>query len=754
MNRPSAPSHNHGHSPGPVPVPGPSQLSVDEATSRIVDWWDKGRRTTRRFDVVGGVREANDVVQEVRRRISRSLLLDATGRTPEEIVTEVLGFIGVPKAAHINTPWRHLRRYFSTETCLLLKNVHRAGRTRNSARPGQLRDELAEKLSHQRRIGVVVAGPPQTDPPARDFVLLLEDAADSPAESELSEIPAQIRALALAEPRRVPLRVWRELAQSSGLRDADEATLEGILARFPDLVAPEADGVAFVDEGLAEALRKATDQELMLRVNRHMAEWLREISPELLHTEGWAASGAVGRYAAHGLAMHAVQAGLFQELLHDGSVIANMTQEALLDAAHCAFDGSVPGNNPAADAVHLWSYGVAPPTQPEWAAWLHLMATAREDSAVATGIAGSGLRLPWTTKWAHWRPPGGYHPRYLTPGVVHDLYAVHWHGRPAVAVECGSPSPVHVRDSATGALLGGPWHDDELPEAARRAITWAHPDAHDTSGPATLSDFEDADRAEEGPDEEFLHLALTVEDRVIVAGAGGLFGVEPAAPTGFPGLTPPNGPPLSGCPTVAGPARPAHAPEPAPTDLAELAGLAGLADPADPAGSAELLGEPTVVRISVDDLPDGLTDAAARRALSESGLPVMDAQGIALEPDRPDFLSEIAWAEDLETPSASGPFFKLGRWMGGLIVIDGPTGHTLRMPGSPDEDGLEGTLVAASLEAFLTKAAQWITGRRILDATENDTEAHLLRRDIEDALWNIDWRGSTAGAWVYPLHND
>ncbi|WP_405409986.1 SUKH-4 family immunity protein [Streptomyces decoyicus] len=721
MTQPSAPGHHH--------------ISSDEAVSRVVEWWNERGSAGSRCDIVSG-HPADDVLEEVHRRTPRSLLLDATGRTAEEILTEALDFVGVPRAAQINTPWRHLRKYFSADTLILLKNAQRAGRTRHSARPLQVQEELAERLSHQRKVGVVVAAPPQTDPPAREFVLHLEDVADSPSELQLSDVPAQIRVLALAEPRRVPLRVWRELARAGGLHDAEEATLEAIATQSPDLVTLDADGVAFVDEGVAEVLRTATDEDLALRVNRHLVEWLREISPELCHAEGWAASGEVGRYAADGLAMHAVQAGLFEELLHDGSAIANMTQEALLDAAHCAFDGSVPGNNPAADAVHLWSYGVIPPSQPEWAAWLHLMATAREDSSLVAGIAGSGLRLPWTTAWAHMRPPGGYHPRYLKPGVVNDLYVVHWHGRPAVAVECGSPSHLHVRDIVTGELLGGPWYDDDLPEAAQQALTWAHPDAHDTSGPTTLSDFEDADRADEGPDEEFLYLALTVEDRVIVAGASGLFVVEPAEPADFPGLAPPIGPPLSGCPTVAGPTRPVHAPDPAPADLANL------------------FDEPTVVRTSVDDLPGALTDTAARRALTDSGLPVMDTRGMALEPDFPDFLTEIAWEEDLETPPASGPFFKIGRWVGGLIVIDGPTGRVLRMPSSPDEDGLEGTLVATSLEAFLTKAAQWITGRQILDATENEIEAHLLRQAIEDALWNIDWRGSTAGAWTYPLHND
>ncbi|TJZ55723.1 hypothetical protein FCH28_10435 [Streptomyces piniterrae] len=711
-----------------------NRISKDEAISRVAAWWNEGRRTTRRWDIVGG-RHTVEVLQELHRQTPRSLLIDATGRTAEEIVTEVLDFNGVPKSAQVRTSWSHLRKYFAAETLILVYNVHRAGRTRHSARPVQVQNQLAERLSYQRKVGVVVAAPPQNDPPARELVMHLQGVAHSVSDSELSRVPPQIWALALAELRSVPLRVWRELVHSSGLPDTDEVTLEATAVQFPHLITLDSGCVRFIDETLAEALRRATDRELTLRVNRHMVEWLREIAPQLGHARGWAASGEVGRYAANGLAMHAVQAGSFEELLGDGGVIAHITQEALLDAAHCAFEGSIPGNNPAADTVHLWSYGVAPSTQPEWAAWLHLMATAREDEALAAGITGSGIRLPWTTKWSHWRPPGGYHPRYLKPGVVNDLYGVYWHGRPAVAVECESPPRIHVRDVATGELLGGPWHEEDLPEAAQQAITWADSAAHGTRGPTTLGDFEDADGADEGPDEEILYLALNLEDRVVVAGIGGLFVVEPDEPD-FPGIEPPRGMPLSGCPTVAGSARPFHASDPALTDLAEL------------------LEEPTVVRTAVDALPSDLSDTAARRTLSEFGIPVIDARGISLEPDLSTFLSEVAWEEGLESPSSSGPFFKIGRWMGGHVLIDGPTGHILRMPSSCDEDGLEGTLVAESLEDFLTKVAHWITGRQILDLTENDVEAHLLRQDIEESLWNIGWRGSTAGAWLYPLHND
>ncbi|MGA4878938.1 hypothetical protein [Streptomyces lydicamycinicus] len=118
MNQPSTPGHHH--------------ISTDEAVSRVVEWWNEGRPAGSRCDIVSG-HAADEVLEEVHRRTPRSLLLDAAGQTPEEIVTEVLGFVGVPSAAQINTPWRHLRKYFSADTYILLKNAHRAESSRRRA---------------------------------------------------------------------------------------------------------------------------------------------------------------------------------------------------------------------------------------------------------------------------------------------------------------------------------------------------------------------------------------------------------------------------------------------------------------------------------------------------------------------------------------------------------------------------------------------------------------------------------------------
>lgn len=96
----------------------------------------------------------------------------------------------------------------------------------------------------------------------------------------------------------------------------------------------------------------------------------------------------------------------------------------------------------------------------------------------------------------------------------------------------------------------------------------------------------------------------------------------------------------------------------------------------------------------------------------------------------------------------------LGLWTGGKVVIDGPSGHVLRIPHDPDESGLEGVFLAQDLDHFLTMLTHWITGLRILRRLENSEEAHLLRQHIDDAIWEIDPKGSQAGVWKYSLYNE
>ncbi|MET9516900.1 SUKH-4 family immunity protein [Streptomyces sp. NPDC002994] len=714
------------------------RLSPAQAAAWLSAWWNDGPKK-KHVDVVS-LTGATDVLEQAHRDIPGSLLLNATGSAAEDVFRNALALIGVPEHKEHPYLWRTAARMQGRGKLVLITHAGRAGLTRRSAQPALVRDKAAVRLSLAGP-SVVVDTPPSDSEASRHGApaLRLDDTAPDNPQSALGAAVAaaaqspQLCALALSEPRRVPWEVWGELARAVGPNGADQASLRGLAERFADLVTVTDAEVAFTDEAVAEALRRRTPEELSTRVNRHMVRWLRGLAPRLRHPEGWSAAGPLGRYAAHGLAMHAVQAGEFDELLGDGSVLANLPQRALLDAAHCAHDGSLPGSNPAADAVYLWMHGVAPADQGEWAAWLHLSAMARADSELCAAIEQSGVSLPWRTRWAHWRPPGGYDLSYVQPGPVYQLFAVRWWGRPAVAASA-EDGAVRVWDAETSELVAGPWFGEEFPGEAADALAW--PPETGLAGPTSRSELLDQDESEAGLDEELLPVSLHLGDLRVFAGPGGVFAVEgsEAGAEIMPESLAAG--PLLGNPTAVGPTRPIAATAPSANDLGRLYPR-----------TAVVLTEP-------GRLPTGLTDETARRVLTEIGLPAMDDNGIRLEPDYERFLWELTWPDDIEQPTESGPFFQIGLWMGAEIVIDGPSGHILRMPPDADESGLEGLLVATDLDRFLAMVTLWITGRRILETLENRDEGHLLRQHIEDALWEIDTEGSHSNAWTYPLHND
>ncbi|MFI0260052.1 SUKH-4 family immunity protein [Streptomyces sp. NPDC017056] len=727
----------------------PEHVSADQAVARIVAWWDSDRSAAGRIDLVAapGSHLVDHVMREVHRQVPHSVLVDAMGRTTEDVFQQILETAGVPAGKNLPHQWLHAIRRISQDKLILLSHAPFAGLTRRSSHPELTDTTLAETLSIVDSVGVVL----ETAPRHRrgSISLRLIDDEDARQAWHSTDPPVPLQALALAEPRRVPFRAWRELITATAsfldtevpgfTSDADDAQLTFLAECFPDHLDVEAGHVTFKTESASLAIRRDSDPQLLLAVNRHMSAWLlNDVAPQCRHAEGWVASGDLGRYAAQGLAMHAVQAGVFPDVLAGGTVLANIPARALIDAAHCAYEGAVPGNNAAADAVYLRMYGIAPDSQSEWAAWLHLMATARSDASVAAGIEQSGVRLPWTTAWCHWRPPGGLHQQYVRPGAVNDLFEVRWRENPAVASAGGDDFGTCIWDVRTGTLLAGPLAPDApFPAEVLGSLTWATPEGRDTPGPMSLEDLEGERASGEGPHDDLLYVSLNTGSTVVVAGTGGLFAVTPGDPAGFPGLGTAGSPPRLGVNTAAGPSRPVDVPAASADDLLELCGT----------GSG--------VRSSAADLPNGFTDDTARRILREVGLPEVDEKGIRLEPRYERFLSEVTWPSDVPAPDSEGPFFLIGRWMGGEIVVAGASGFVLRMPSEAEEPGLvDNPVVATGLDRFLAMTASWISGRRIVESTENDDEAHLLRQHIESSLREIDWHGSLSEAWSYSLYND
>ncbi|MEV0094365.1 SUKH-4 family immunity protein [Streptomyces sp. NPDC050738] len=713
--------------------PALTTVSPDEAADALLEWWETARPAKKWMHVLDGPSgTALPVLQDLQARVEGSVLLDVTGLTAEEVIWRVTELLGVDPADRENGGWEQKVRWLSERRLVLLAHVHRMGRTRRSCEAERLRNSMLRFTCSAKGLRIVahLAAPVLLGASDAGFALGGAAAPEPPVR------PEPLRALALAEPRVVPLQVWAELMAALGTEGWDEDSLSGFVGETPGWFDVQEEGVAFADEGLAEAIRRETDPGTLAYVNRHMTTWLRTLGPRLHHPAGWQAGGPLGAYAAAALAMHAAQAdheapgstGLFEDVIADGALAANISQVPMMDAAHCASQGSVGGNSAAADAMYLWLYDVAPSAQAEWASWLHLMAFARGDRTFAAAVEHSGVRLPWTARWTNWRPPGGYHLDFLQAGTVEALVEVRWQGRKAVASVGGDRhSDVKVWDAMTGASVAGPWPGGKrIPEEHRSDLTWPEPG---TGGPENARDV--WDRLPETDDPEFRFLdgsMLPLGDLSLLGGSGGVLAIS--FTEGITALEPPRNRPSIPYAT-AGAITPVGASVPGPQDLRALFG-------------------PDVFHaIDADDLPDGVTHHETRRLLLELGVPELSESGLSIEPDWEWFLSSLSWTEEVERPDTEGPFFCLGRWTGGVLVVDGITGHVLRMPFNPEESDLDGVLVASGLSAFFTMAGLWFTGVRTHSTIAEDEEKFLLRDHVAAALRTVDDHGAGAGAWSF-----
>ncbi|HEX6684679.1 MAG TPA: SUKH-4 family immunity protein, partial [Candidatus Limnocylindrales bacterium] len=233
---------------------------------------------------------------------------------------------------------------------------------------------------------------------------------------------------------------------------------------------------------------------------------------------------------------------------------------------------------------------------------------------------------------------------------------------------------------------------------------------------------------------------LRIGGLTVLAGEGGLFAVRPAGRGPDALFDASAGAPVTGVYADVGASRPVNAPAPALDDLVLL------------------FGRDEIFEVEPEELPHRLTHEPTRRILIDFGLPDMrDEHGMGLYPfgdHRMDVLDEVPWPDDLDPPAESGPFFQIGFWMGGELVIDGPTGHVLRIPTQPDEEHLSALPAARSLEGFLTKVAVWVTGLRSRDTIQpGSAEAVLLPWWVLSALARIEDQDGVQPAWAYALYH-
>ncbi|MFF9479254.1 SUKH-4 family immunity protein [Streptomyces sp. NPDC014733] len=724
----------------------------------VVEWWHAGRHGGGVAHVVSPPgTDGASVIAQAHERIPGSVLVDATGLTAEQVLHRAATALEVDLSGDGRRSWRIARDAWPEQRLLLIAHAHRAGPTRRSYEPERLIGDALRSLAHDK-LAVLTDTPlallPSGTSPGAVFTLPMAGSGAPVPDS------SALRALALAEPRVVPVAVWARLHAALTGTVATEHELIAFAQEHGDLVRSGPLGISFLDESVAESLRRDIGTDELRRVNGDLQQWLLDSASAFRHPQGWARSGAVGLYAATGLAMHAAQAGTYEEILRSGEAIANIPQSVLMDAGRTALCHFIPGNSAVADAMHLWAWGIIPDSQGSWASWLQVMALARNDHETAAAIAASGVSSTWRAKWTKWRPPGGYHPAYLQSGKIDALAEVRWKGRQAVAGRHRSftlESPTvytSLWDAETGARLAGPWEGDEIPAQHRADLTWpplpssapTSPSSStegDSTGPSTAQELFAAAPARRSDDAFLLPCGpLSLGGITVFGSDAGLLAIESAGAMDFTAFGSLNRP-LSGDYADARGSMPVDAAGPEDTDHTVLALLFEDIFPVEP-----------------EELPDNLAHEPTRELLLAFGLPDMyEEGGMALLPGGDwdvELLEEMpSWPDDIDPVDETGPFFQIGKWMGAEIVVDGPTGHVLRVPTGPDEEELAALPAADSLEAFLTMVAWWVTGLRTRDTLPlPHPEKQRVFGNVLGALAAIEEKGGEAPAWSYIFENE
>ncbi|MGW3011090.1 SUKH-4 family immunity protein [Streptomyces sp. NPDC001219] len=704
------------------------QVHRHDAAEKVVAWW-RGRQSAERrvLELAGPLGAGKTtVLRQVAEQEPDAVLLDATSKSPEALLAEVFESFGAPPPRPEGPGW--IRQFLDSvpvtrrNRLVLLSNTHRSGVTRTSLQGDVVKDTVASGLA-RAGLAVAVEVMPVMDPAFRRTRYVLPAQTPEDACDQNTDVPsAFLTALALAEPRHVPLPVWAALTQALDPSARDEDVFQQLVEANAELFVKGPEGVRFRHEDHADRLRHTASAELIAAVDTEIVVWLRAREEEMRHPRGWAASGPVGRYAAHGLAMHAARSGQLPAVLDDGAVLANIGQREILDAACAASKrGDATTDNAASDARHLWRCGVEPGgEQPAWAAWLHLTHTARGRTDVVRGIEESGVLLPWQTCWASWRPPGSLAPELVEPGGIESLIHVVQEGRPAVLTIGSNPDRQgRVWDVSDGSVTAGPWTGTTPESVASHLTLPLAPDGQplpDESGKATLRGI--------GRGESGMRLcSLPIGGVHVYGGDSGLFAVKAERGQGVePPLDLSNGPMLP----PFGRVRATVPPDFSPPARSEIEAY---------------FGSGVVQQMSTDDVPRGLSHPASRDWLTGVGLPVTSFAGLRLRPLADEGLEEITWPDDPDRPD-----FSIGSWDDTPVIIDGEDGQVLLLDEHEDDE-----LIASSLAHFTALLVALHRGLRMLRSCVNEHDAHVIRTYVDNLLSTIDRQGAQYDGWTRQL---
>ncbi|MFF4648449.1 hypothetical protein [Streptomyces sp. NPDC001380] len=529
---------------------------------------------------------------------------------------------------------------------------------------------------------------------------------------------------------------------------------------FRDLLdgASAVPGLVLLDVHLAGAYRgSAAPQAVLDRVVRHLARrggpagWVALEADASLRAAPSATTTAVDLPAPAGPPRHAPDPRAertfdpadLPDLIGSPGFLAAADRAELVDALPLAWPDGVPHNSLAADVHYLDLLGVRPgrDRHGEWLAALHHRLVCQGAADLAARLA-DGAGLPWRTVWAHWLPAGRSADARPVPGPVEAVLpaVLDGDGRQVVVsrdpdvpdedVDTGAvrARTEYVFDLATGERLGGPYRRTAgSAEAAPvrpaddgwERLTWSDGRLRAAGRVAAPRfPFEVTGGVRRGGD-------------LVLAGADGIFRIGLAAPVDeeAPGW--------------------ARTPFVEPLVSEALEDLPAAAVPPDPRWLAAPFAG--LWRPAADDLPDGLADPGARAFLTGTGMPLASGRGTLWTGHLPEEGLE-EWDREPDGSGGVRVLYRIGRWLGGDLLLDGSTGRVLL----EDLDG-DTEHAADALPAFCAmlrlvcepgRTVRQVNRRYVADQLDHwlralDAEAadgcwHTFlheRQDLDPALW-------------------
>ncbi|WP_310723674.1 SUKH-4 family immunity protein [Streptomyces sp. N2A] len=625
----------------------------------------------------------------LRGRVTGAVFVDCLHLTAEEVAVRVLIGLGVaPEDARKRRPslWG-AQGLISRDAVVLLANAQWAGPTTTSTEPERVLRGVAERLGEEDRrcLRIVVEGDGEQVriPPRRNVSeILVGGSAETEgnltrqaASSVMGERAVQV--LAAAETPRLSLSAWVALCNALDC-PASEGELRPLVAQYPEHLSVEAE-----TEGDGGGAARVTFTSQITRWGARAAARLAAADHQRLFRLLTAQDrpSALDSYAAHAVPLHAALGGVMEELLGDGEMLASVDRYGLLQGLAAAWPGGVPQGTLATDIHYLETQRVDPVSHGEWVSWLHWAAVSRGRHDVAEGLVRADAGMPWRSIWSRHRPFGVFGPVVGEVGRVDQ-----------VRVQRRSGAPVAVmRRVVEYDDMGGPLNeqyvescfalDDGVEVDAKAVVRIPY-----NQEPPELPEFQaDAGLPPPRTPGDYRAIKPAGPGRWVVGGQGGLYALEVVDAAG-PAIGRWRDGPLLGpvtrsatwqCPQEAlsdgGPSR---------------------------AWLERMFGGGSCRRLSENELPDGLHNASAREFLSVVGMPYLTAQipfvtTLALDEEG---LQEYEWPDDAPEPEAEGPFYRLGSWMGAVVVLDGAGGAVLQN----GESGYSSVLLANSLQQFFT----------------------------------------------------